>query len=41
MSMMLFEMLHNEYDGVSDTAIMSMMVFQMLHNEYDGVADAA
>ena len=30
MSMMVFEMLHHEYDGVSDTAIMSMMVFQIL-----------
>ena len=33
----MFQMLHNEYDGVSDAARMSMMVFQMLHNEYDGV----
>ena len=41
MSMMVFEMLHNEYDGVSDAAMMSVMVFEVLHNEYDGVSDAA
>ena len=37
----MFQMLHNEYDGVSDAATMNMMVFEMLHNEYDGVSDAA
>ena len=36
----MFQMLHNEYDGVSDAAMISMM-FQMLHDEYDGVSDAA